>query len=78
MIEVVKAGATVKAVGSSTVETVVRVANVYGPAVVTDRGNVYLYGNYEVVEGSGGYTLAARDSGGGVVVIAEVRKTSTA
>jgi len=38
---------------------------------------VYLYGNYEVVEGSGGYTLAARDSGGGVV-IAEVRKTSTA
>jgi hypothetical protein len=77
VIEVVKVGATVKAVGSSTVETVVRVANVYGPAVVTDHGNVYLYGNYEVVDG-GGYTIAARDSSGGVVVIAEVRKTSTA
>ena len=46
----VKVGATVKAVGSSTVETVVRVVNVYGPAVVTDAGNTYFYGQYEIVK----------------------------
>lgn len=46
----VKVGATVKAVGSSTVETVVRVVNVYGAAVTTAEGNTYFYGEYEIVE----------------------------
>ena len=71
----VKVGATVKAVGSSTVETVVRVVNVYGPAVVTDAGNTYFYGQYEIVEE---YTIAGRAADGGVVVIAEVRKMNAA
>lgn len=46
----VKVGATVKAVGSATVETVEAVVNVYGAAVRTVEGNVYFYGEYEVVD----------------------------
>jgi hypothetical protein len=46
----VAVGAAVRAVGSTVVERVVRVVNVYGPAVVTDAGRVHFYGAYEVVD----------------------------
>ena len=46
----VKVGATVRATDQTYTETVTEVVNVYGPTVTTDHGNVYFYGEYEVVD----------------------------
>jgi hypothetical protein len=47
--EMVKVGASVRAVGRTEVETVVSVVNVYGATVQTKEGNVYFLGEYVVV-----------------------------